>query len=332
MKVCAEYVWIGGNMELRSKCRILDLVDIDDKIPEWNYDGSSTNQAEGSDSEIIMKPVRTFKCPFRCSGNNLLVLCDTYYPDGTPHPTNNRYPAAEIFNKKLDEKPWYGLEQEYFLVNLETGTPLGCDKVIPKQGQFYCSIGAGNAIGRALVEEHLDACLHAGVKISGINAEVAPGQWEFQIGPCEGIEAGDHLWMARYILGRLSEHYNFRVDYTPKLVKEVLNGSGCHCNFSTLNMRLPGGMGLIESAMDKLRLNHEDHLKVYGEGNEERLTGIHETSSYTKFSYGLGNRGASVRIPNDTLKKGYGYFEDRRPASNCDPYLVTSKIFETVCL
>ena len=331
MKFFAEYIWIGGNNELRSKCRVFDD-SLRTDFPDWNYDGSSTNQATGSESEIIIKPRKIFPCPFR-KGINVMILCDTYYPDGKPHPTNKRTEAFEIFNKKFYEHPWYGLEQEYFLTL--NGKPLGCEGDIPEQGQFYCSIGAENTFGRKLVEEHLEACIYAGLQISGINAEVAPGQWEFQVGPCEGIEAGDQLWMARYILERLGEKYGYGVDYRPKLLKEI-NGSGCHCNFSTENMRngnaLKSGMQYIVEAIEKLSETHDEHMKVYGEGNENRMTGHHETSSYNKFSYGIGNRGCSVRIPNETVKKGCGYFEDRRPAANCDPYLVTSKIFETTCL
>lgn len=333
MRFLAEYIWIGGNMELRSKCRVLDLPN-NFELPDWNYDGSSTNQAEGRDSEIIIKPRKTYPCPFR-KGVNVLVLCDTYYPNGEPHPTNNRAKAVKIFDQKIYEHPWYGLEQEYFLIDLETGKPLGCKEDVPKQGQFYCSIGAANAFGRSVAEEHLEACLHAGLKISGINAEVAPGQWEFQVGPCEGIEAGDQLWIARYILERISEKYNYKVELRPKLLKE-LNGSGCHCNYSTKDMRegtmMKDGIEFIDEAIDKLSLKHLEHMKVYGDGNEERMTGLHETSSYDKFSCGRANRGCSIRIPNDTINNHRGYFEDRRPASNCDPYLVTSIIYETTCL
>lgn len=341
MKILAEYVWIGGNKELRSKCRVLEKNDGDNILdakfyPVWNYDGSSTGQAIGSDSEVIMRPQTVFPCPFR-KGDNVLVLCDTYLPNGQPHSTNHRAKAVEIFNQKLEEEPWYGLEQEYFLIDLKTGKPLGfIGDEMPKQGQYYCSAGAANAFGRDIIEEHLEKCLYAGLRISGVNAEVAPGQWEFQIGPSEGIEAGDHLWMARYILERITEKYGVRVDLTPKLIKADINGSGCHCNFSTLNMREgteeKTGLEIIDEALVKLSLKHTEHMLVYGEGNEDRMTGHHETASFKEFSFGRANRGRSVRISNDTINSKKGYFEDRRPASNCDPYLVTSKIFETTCL
>jgi glutamine synthetase len=338
MVFLAEYIWIGGNNELRSKCRVMDGYGYDSDTvsfyPDWNYDGSSTGQAIGSDSEVIMKPRAVFKCPFR-RGENRMVLCDTYLPNREPHITNHRAGAVEIFNKKPDEEPWFGLEQEYFLIDLKTGKPLGCECSIPAQGPFYCGVGGGNALGRDVVEDHLEKCLYAGLRVSGINAEVAPAQWEFQIGPSLGIEAGDHLWMARYILNRVCEKYGIQLDLTPKLIKEI-NGSGCHTNFSTKGMRdgtvEKTGLELIDEAIMKLSKKHLEHMMVYGEGNKERMTGHHETASYDEFSFGRANRGKSVRIGNDTINNNRGYFEDRRPASNCDPYLVTAKIFETCCL
>ena len=336
MVFLVEYIWIGGNNELRSKCRVMDGYDRDSVsfYPDWNYDGSSTGQAIGSDSEVIMKPRAVFKCPFR-RGENRMVLCDTYLPNGEPHITNHRAGAVEIFDKKPDEEPWFGLEQEYFLIDLKTGKPLGCEYSIPEQGPFYCGVGGGNALGRDVVEDHLEKCLYAGLRICGINAEVAPAQWEFQIGPSLGIESGDHLWMARYILNRVCEKYGVRLDLTPKLIKEI-NGSGCHANFSTKGMREgtaeKTGLELIDEAIMKLSKKHLEHMMVYGEGNKERMTGHHETASYDEFSFGRANRGRSVRIGNDTINNKMGYFEDRRPASNCNPYLVTAKIFETCCL
>lgn len=340
MVFLAEYIWIGGNNELRSKCRVMNECDsVYDKdsvyfYPDWNYDGSSTGQAIGSDSEVIMKARAVFKCPFR-KGDNRMVLCDTYLPNGEPHITNHRAGAVEIFDNKPDEEPWFGLEQEYFLMDLKTCKPLGCESSILEQGQFYCGVGGGNALGREVVEEHLEKCLYAGLRVSGINAEVAPAQWEFQIGPSLGVEAGDHLWMARYILNRVCEKYGVRVDLTPKLIMEI-NGSGCHTNFSTKGMREgtaeKTGLEIIDEAIMKLSKKHLEHMMIYGEGNQERMTGHHETASYDEFSFGRANRGRSVRIGNDTINNKKGYFEDRRPASNCDPYLVTGKIFETCCL
>jgi len=341
-----EYVWLGGNNELRSKTRVLDSLDtvtIDnvvtsyvtiDDIPNWNYDGSSTGQASGRESEVIIKPKAIFNNPFG-SPYDYIVLCDTYLPDGTPLYNNTRVDANHTFEQKLEEEPWFGLEQEYFLIDPSTDKPLGFNET-GKQGQYYCSVGCENAFGRKIVDEHFKMCLHAGIKIGGINAEVAPGQWEFQIGPCIGIDAGDHLWIARYILLRLGEIHNIKIDFSPKPLSGDWNGSGCHTNYSTKNMREgtndKTGLEYIEEAIYKLSTKHTEHMAVYGSGNEQRMTGEHETASYDKFTDGIANRGASVRRGNDTIKNKKGYFEDRRPSANCDPYLVTSYIFKTTCL
>jgi len=336
-QMCLEYVWIGGNKELRSKTKVISKKDYHDlsSLPLWNFDGSSTGQATGDDSEVILKPVKVFNDPLRDDGNKI-VLCETYTANGEVHPTNHRKWAKDIFDRNLEMEPWYGLEQEYFMINRATGNPLGFvnNLVANPQGQYYCSAGAENSFGRKIAEEHLQACIKAGITISGINAEVAPGQWEFQIGPCTGIDEGDHLWIARYLLIRIAEEYSVTIDFEPKPIKGDWNGSGCHTNFSTLDMRNGtehhDGLYYIEEAIQKLSLKHSEHMDVYGEGNEERMTGKHETASYDKFSDGVANRGCSIRRGNDTVKNRKGYFEDRRPSSNCDPYLVTGKIFETI--
>jgi len=338
MKVLVEYVWIGGNNELRSKTKVMDKeVNSVNDLSEWNYDGSSTAQAAGRDSEVIIQPRALFNDPFR-GENNKMVMCDTYRPDGTPLENNHRVLANELFNQALDEEPWFGLEQEYFLMDPKTNKPLGFPHYghPEPQGQYYCSAGAQNSFGRDVAEEHLRACVDAGIIISGINAEVAPGQWEFQIGPCIGIDEGDHLWMARYLLNRVAEKHGAIVDLEPKPVKGDWNGSGCHANYSTQNMRQgnddKSGLDFINDAIEKLSHNHMEHMNAYGSGNEERMTGAHETASYDTFSEGVANRGASIRRGNQTVKDGKGYFEDRRPSSNCDPYLVTGKLFETTII
>lgn len=329
-----EYVWIGGNQELRSKTKVVnDSVSYVKDLSAWNFDGSSTGQSSGEDSEIIIQPRALFNDPFR-GYHHKLVLCDTYTPLGNPLSNNHRVKALDIFLDADKEEPWFGLEQEYFLLHPETNLPLGFDET-KTQGQFYCSVGTENSFGRDVAEEHLIKCVHAGIKISGINAEVAPGQWEFQIGPCLGIEEGDHLWMARYLLQRVAEKHGLLVNWEPKPVKGNWNGSGCHANFSTKNMREGNqdktGLEFIEEAIEKLSHKHLEHMEVYGSGNKERMTGKNETASYDTFSHGVANRGASVRIGNENKKNGKGYFEDRRPSSNCDPYLVTGKLVETVC-
>lgn len=338
MKTIVEYVWIDGNYNLRSKARVIDgEVKTVKDLSHWNFDGSSTNQATRQLSEVILQPRALFNDPFR-GQHNKLVLCDTYRPTGEVATNSNRSWAEHIFNKALEEEPWFGLEQEYFMINPKNGLPLGFpeDGEGKGQGQYYCSVGAENAFGRRIVDEHLRACIYAGITISGVNAEVAPGQWEFQIGPCTGIEEGDHMWMARYILNRIAELHNVTIDYEPKPVKGDWNGSGCHANYSTKNMREgtadKTGLDYINEAIEKLREKHTEHMELYGEGNQERMTGEHETADYYKFSDSEIDRGCSIRRGSETIKNQRGYFEDRRPSSNCDPYLVTAKIFETTCL
>lgn len=336
MNTIVDYVWIGGHGELRSKTRVLSTVinHISD-IPEWNYDGSSTYQADSKTSEIIIKPCRMVRCPFRRSNEltgliGLIVLCDAYSIDGIPASCNNRCEADKIFDTYTDQLPWYGLEQEYFIYDNTTNMPIGFNP-LTSQGQFYCSVGSVNALGREISDMHLESCLFAGLQMSGTNAEVAPGQWEFQIGPVLGIDAADQLWIARYILEKLSEKFNVTIVYHPKPLPGNWNGSGCHCNFSTVKMRdEPNGIEHINNAVAKLEHYHDLHIRNYGEFNEQRMTGKHETSSYSKFTYGVGDRTASVRIPSETFLSKKGYLEDRRPAANCDPYKVTSLILSTI--
>jgi len=336
-----EYIWVGGNGELRSKTRVLyDIMTTDiNEIPDWNFDGGSTSQSTCMDSELLIKPRKVFINPFKRNSSIekikrsifLLVICDVYNSDGTPHKTNTRDYANKIFEMKKEEEPWYGIEQEYFLL---TDLDIKLLKEETKQGMYYCSSGYGKAFHREIAEEHLQACLIAGVKISGINAEVAPCQWEYQIGPLEGIKAGDHLLISRWLLERISEKYEVSVCWDPKPFKNI-NGSGCHTNFSTKKMRDDGGIDEIIKGIEKLRDSHVEHMCLYGKGNRLRMTGTHESSNYNIFSFDIKkpvDRGASVRIGHETINNKCGYFEDRRPASNMDPYLVTSQVFKTICL
>ncbi len=262
-------------------------------------------------------------------------MCDTYSPSGDALPSNSRAKAKQIFDQCLEQKPWFGIEQEFVLTspkehNKMYGWP---SQGFPApQGPYYCSVGAGNAIGRDIIEAHYRCCLHAGIQISGCNAEVMCSQWEYQVGPVEGIAVGDQLYISRWILYRLGEIFNIGISFDPKPVSGDWNGSGGHVNFSTEAMRKEGGLKVIEEAMEKLSKTHKEHIAVYGSGNEKRLTGKHETSSMEKFSWGVANRGASVRLPRDTNRDGKGYFEDRRPASNLDPYIVSSMLVKTCCL
>ncbi|KAL8120505.1 glutamine synthetase nodule isozyme-like [Apium graveolens] len=336
-QIIAEYIWIGGSgTDLRSKARTLEGPVFDPaKLPKWNYDGSSTGQATGKDSEILIYPQAIFKDPFR-KGKNVLVMCDAYTPTGKPIPTNKRSKAAEIFShpKVVAEAPWYGIEQEYTLLQKDVDWPLGwpVGGFPGPQGPYYCGIGADKAFGRDIADAHYKACLFAGINISGINAEVMPSQWEFQVGPVAGIAAADQLWVARYILERITEIAGVVLSFDPKLIPGDWNGAGAHTNFSTKSMREDGGFNVIKEAIEKLRLRHKEHISAYGDGNERRLTGNHETANMHTFSWGVLDRGASIRVGRETEKNGKGYFEDRRPASNMDPYVVTSMIVETTIL
>ena len=324
-----EYIWIGGNGEIRSKTRVLynNCENID--IPIWNYDGSSTEQADSNkNTEVILKPCKKFINPLIQYNNNIhyLILCETYDTDLNPLPTNHRHNATKIFDQKLDLEPWFGLEQEYFMIHKSQSYVDVCEE----DGRYYCGTQLNN-IERKIVEEHLQACLSAKITMSGLNAEVAPNQWEFQVGPCTGIDAGDELIIARFLLERIAEKYDVKINYIPKLRNDI-NGSGCHTNFSTSLTRCENGIIEIYNCMSKLENKHNEHIQVYGKDNEMRLTGVHETSSIRNFSFGVGTRNTSVRIPNQVVKDGCGYFEDRRPAANIDPYQVTSIIFKTCFL
>lgn len=333
-----EYVWIDGIGTMRSKTKVLrQKVTKVEELEEWNYDGSSTHQAETTASEVILKPIALFKDPFRAPAG-MIALCETYTPEGEPALGNFRATCKKIMDDANDSKPWFGIEQEYVIL-VPTGTTI---KTVlgwptggfPKpQGPYYCSVGTPNSFGRELAEMHMRACLYAGVKLAGVNGEVLPGQWEFQIGICEGIEVGDHLWMARYILQRCSEFFGWEVTFAPKPVPGSWNGSGGHTNFSTLKMRTPGeGKTEVANVIRCLGLKHYEHMLVYGEDNHLRLSGKCETSKMDKFSHGVADRTASIRIPSLTEKNGYGYIEDRRPAANLEPYLVAGSIVDTACL
>lgn len=337
--VLAEYVWVDADGNTRSKTRTLPVAKTEkvESLPKWNFDGSSTGQAPGDDSEVILRPCRIFKDPFRPRSDgvhNILVMCDTYTPAGEPLASNSRAFAAESFEGHDDEEIWFGMEQEFTLFNLDERTPLGWPEGgIPTrpQGPYYCSVGPENNFGRAITDSMYKACLYAGIAISGVNGEVMPGQQEYQVGPCVGIDAGDQLMMSRYILQRVCEDFQVYCTLHPKpIVDGDWNGAGMHTNVSTKKMREDGGLETIKQAIYKLGEKHAEHIAIYGEGNELRLTGKHETASIENFSFGVANRGASVRIGRDTWDEGKGYFEDRRPSSNCDPYLVTGKIMSTI--
>ena len=324
-----EYIWLDGykpTANLRSKTKILD--DFSGKledVPMWGFDGSSTQQAETGSSDCLLKPVAIYPDPDR--NNGFLVMTEVLNADGTPHESNGR---ATIDDDDSDF--WFGFEQEYFLWDTETNLPIGFPKDQTPQGQFYCSAGAKNSFGREMVEEHLDMCLEAGINVEGINGEVAAGQWEFQTFAKGAKLAGDEMWIARYLLERIGERYGLAVEYHPKPLGDTdWNGSGMHANFSNTTLRTCGSKETYEKICEAFRGVVKEHIDVYGADNDKRLTGAHETQSITEFSYGVSDRGASIRIPIMTVEKGWkGWLEDRRPASNGDPYKIAGRIIKTV--
>ena len=328
-----EYLWLDGYEpvpNIRGKTKVVEFDDFPtlEELPIWGFDGSSTRQADGSDSDCMLHPVAVFPDPARTNG--ALVMCEVMLPDGTPHSSNSRATIPD------DPDTWFGFEQEYFLYKdgVPLGFPTGGGFPAP-QGEYYTGVGYRNVgdAARAIVDEHLDLCLAAGISHEGINAEVAKGQWEFQIFGKGSKRAADELWVARYLLLRLCERYGVDVNFHCKpLGAEVdWNGSGMHTNFSTAYMREVGGKAYFEALMSTFDEHKHAHIAVYGPDNHLRLTGLHETQAIDRFSYGVADRGASVRVPHSFVDGGYrGYLEDRRPNSQGDPYRIASRILQTI--
>lgn len=330
-KAKLEYIWLDGykpTQSLRSKTKVVDnfsgkLEDCD----EWSFDGSSTEQAEGGNSDCLLKPVALFKDPVIKDG--WLVMTEVMNADSTPHVSNGR---ATIDDE--DDDFWFGFEQEYFIWDTETDLPIGfpAGGFPAPQGPYYCGVGGQNVFGRDIKDEHLDICLEAGLNVEGTNGEVAAGQWEFQIFAKGAARAGDEIWVGRYLLERLVEKYGLSINWHPKPLGQLdWNGSGMHANFSNTFIRTAGSKEKIEKVCEAFRPVVKEHIAVYGAYNDQRLTGKHETASINDFSYGVSDRGASIRIPVYTKNHGWsGYLEDRRPASNADPYKVAARIIKTV--
>lgn len=333
-KTKLEYVWLDGHepvQGLRSKTKVVDYAfDIKrDQCPMWSFDGSSTEQAPGNSSDCLLKPVHVVRDTQR-AGSSYLVMCEVLNADGTPHKTNARATISDD-----SDEFWFGYEQEYFLFNPKTGKMLGFpEEGLPSpQGQYYCSVGASNAFGRQIVEEHLQACLEADLGLEGINAEVAPGQWEFQLFARGAKKAGDEMWLARYLLERTAEKHGVAVNWHCKPLgsKADWNGSGMHTNFSNDLLRNCGSQAVYNKVCEAFRPVVKEHIAVYGPDNHLRLTGKHETASIDQFTYGVSDRGASIRIPVATVKNDWrGWLEDRRPNSAADPYKVSARIIQTL--
>jgi len=326
-----EYIWLDGSQPtqgLRSKTKIVkNFGGTLEECPDWSFDGSSTQQAPGGSSDCILRPV--FICPDPQRKEGFLVMCEVLDSHGQPHETNGR---AHIQDD--DNDFWFGFEQEYFLWDPKTNKPLGFPEggYPAPQGPYYCSVGANNAFGREIIEEHLDVCLEAGLNVEGINAEVAAGQWEFQIFAKGAKDAGDQIWVARYLLERIGESYGVSINWHCKPLGQLdWNGSGMHANFSNTTLRTANSKETFTKICEAFRPAVAECIAVYGADNDQRLTGKHETASIHDFSYGVSDRGASIRIPLYTVDHDWsGYLEDRRPNSAADPYKVAAVIIKTV--
>lgn len=339
----AEYIWLDGAVPtrcLRSKARVVNLGSnpkIED-FPEWSFDGSSTNQAAGDDSDCLLKPVYYIEDPIRGPGN-FLVMCEVNNPDGTPHESNSRAQLRTILEAGGDKlETWLGFEQEYTL--FKDRTPLGWPThgFPAPQGPYYCGVGADEVFGREVCEAHAELCLQTELMFYGVNAEVMPGQWEFQIGwrgdeseTADAMKMCDQTWLARWLLYRVAEEFDVTVSIDNKPIKGDWNGAGMHTNVSTVDTRdKTKGKAAIKAATDALSKKHPEHVMLYGAGLADRLTGHHETCDINTFKVGDADRGCSIRIPAPVAKKGYGYFEDRRPGANADPYLVAARLIATM--
>ena len=347
MNVLAEYIWVDGTQptaELRSKTKILHDTAIETVLasgpsgnldlaffPAWGADGSSTNQAPGDRSDIVLRPVRAVNDPFRTNG--VLVLCEVFDAKGVPHASNTRSRLRSVLDAgAADQEAWFGFEQEYTFFHLN-GQPYGfpVNGYAAPQGSYYCGVGPNNIKGRPVYEDILDKCLDAGLAISGVNWEVMPGQAEIQVGAAPDLLVTDHVWLTRWIMARVGEDHDVATSFDPKPAKGDWNGAGMHTNFSTKAMRAPNGLGAIETACVAFGQHRKEHLDAYGHRYEDRLTGDHETASHDQFRFGVSDRTASIRIPLHVAQDGAGYLEDRRPNANADPYRIATRMLQTVC-
>ncbi|KAH0519677.1 Glutamine synthetase [Microtus ochrogaster] len=314
-KVQAMYIWVDGTGEgLRCKTRTLDCEPkCVEELPKRNFDGSSTFQSEGSNSDMYLRPVAMFRDPFHKEPNKL-VFCEVFKYNWKPAETNLRHTCKRIMDMVSNQHPWFGMEQEYTLMGTEdtllVGLPMASlgpkihTTVVWEQTKPMAGTSWRLTTGRACM---LESRLQEQMPRSFVQLEFA--QWEFQIGPCEGIRMGDPLWVARFILHRVCEDFRVIATFDPKPIPGNWNGAGCPTNFSTKAMREENGLD-----------------------NALRLTGFHETSNINDFSAGVANRSASIHIPRTVGQEKRGYFEDRRPSANCDPFAVTEAIVRTCLL
>lgn len=302
-----DYVWIGEDGDLKSKTKIFyKIIERVDELPVFSYDSILSNSPESS--EIFVYPKRLFRCPFR-RPYGAIVMCDTHNSKNTLV-DNHRHRAKKIFSTFADQKPYFGLTQMFSIATI------GIDDNQENKNELsdkYCSVGAQNVIGRDISEDHLEACMYAGINVSGTNVGKHLGEWEFHLHPSEGLDAADQLWIARYILEKTAEKYHTQIIY------DAHPDAKCYVSFSTQSMREEGGLNVIMSTIEKLKIKHREHLKYYG----------CDTSKFDEFNCAIGNRKASIRVPTNTYKNKRGCLEDRRPPANMNPYLVMTKLLES---
>ena len=334
--IYAEYLWLDINTHIRSKIRIIydfDLNQLYDhtSYPNWNSDGSSTGQSHGQQTEILLMPVKCLKHPLYLSNTNIIyiiVLCECYDPETKLHHiSNTRYLANQLFqsDKSKNAELWFGLEQEFFFFEKSTKKPIDWQNRY-QQGEYYCGNNRSTSIERQIMDEFIQSSLYCGLHISGYNQEVAHAQWEYQIGPLSGIEVADQMIIAKFILFRICEKYGLYTSFHPKPIGGYWNGSGCHINISTKNTREDNDLIEINRIITNIGKDHHNWIGQYdGVNNHLRLCGKYETSDSTNFTFGVGTRHTSIRIPNQVAIEGKGYFEDRRPGASIDYYKTISK-------
>lgn len=325
--IILEYIWIDGKMKLRSKYKTIKVLEKDLNIEQWKCDGKLTYHIYNEDGEIILNPISFYSNPFFDKDKSYLVLCDTFYDNQskiTPTLTNYRMLARDIFQKKKELDPWFVIKQDYYMMCNEytytSSTPLFFKnpKLPKEEGDYYCGVGNDNIIMRNLAEKHYIYCINAGINISGMNAEAAPNQWKFKIGPSPGIEAADDLIVARYILLKLSESANVDISFVSKPLPKPWNTSKLCINLSTIETRENDGITKLNSYMNYLKNKHNEHMLVYSDpeliNNESNIDNL------------------NIHIPNKVKVEKKGYLVDNRPISNSDPYLTISKIYDTCCI
>jgi glutamine synthetase len=320
----AEYVWLDGKGQTRSKCKTMDKTPSGcDDCTIWTFNGACTDQAEAVSSDVYLVPRKVFTDPIR-GAPHVLVVCECITQAMEPAKGNFRAECAEVMEKFANSDPWFGLEQEYVLMD-DQGTPLTV-----AAGDNYCGRGALSLpkYMREIMGDHYAQCLSAGIKISGMNCESGRAQAEFQIGPCKGLNAGDHMIAARHTLHKCANRYRCAVSFKG-YHSDIEVPSGMHVNFSSRETRGDGGLIIIEKVCRALGRRMKEAIGVYGGENAERLCGKKDTSEMNSFSFAIADRTASIRIPRSVGIVAKGYLEDRRPSANSDPYRVTAFVMKT---